>query len=160
MTPEQLRIETLRDSIRTYYDNKADYFLREGDLANARIYHDSIIAKLGKRNISGPGEVNLRGYLAVAYAATGRIAEARAEISRAKDAARQWKQFRGDGVTPAVERRLEASVLGYAGEHEAAVRELRGLVSESSWTPRGLYHEPKLLVLRGNPAFEAFAREN
>jgi TolB-like protein/Tfp pilus assembly protein PilF len=160
MTPEQLRIETLRDSIRTYYDNKADFFLREGDIPNARIYHDSIIAKFGKRNISGPGESGLRSYLAVAYAATGRTGEARAEISRAKEAARQWRQFRRDGVTPAIDRRLEASVLGYAGETEAAVRELRGLVSESSWTARGLYHEPKMLVLRGNPAFEAFAREN
>ncbi|HEY0243667.1 MAG TPA: protein kinase [Gemmatimonadaceae bacterium] len=160
MTPEQLRIETLRDSIRTYYDNKADFFLREGNVANARIYHDSIITKLEKRNISGPGELGLRVYLAVAYAATGRIAEGRAEIARAREAGRRWKQFREDGVTPAVDRRLEASVLGYAGEHEAAMKELRGLVSESSWTPRGLYHEPKLLVLRGNPAFEAFAREN
>ena len=159
MTPEQLRIETLRDSIRTYYDNKADYFLREGDTGKSRIYHDSIIAKLGNRNISGPSELNLRGFLAVAYAATGRIAEARAEINRAKAAGRQWKQFRADGVTPSLDRRLEASVLGYAGEHEAAVRELNVLLSETAWTRRGLYYEPKLLILRGNPLFEALGRE-
>ncbi|MEO5903735.1 MAG: protein kinase, partial [Gemmatimonadaceae bacterium] len=83
MTPEQLRIETLRDSVRTYYDNKADYFLREGEATKAKAYHDSIIAKLAGRNISGPNEASLRGYLAYAYASTGRMSEARAESERA-----------------------------------------------------------------------------
>jgi serine/threonine protein kinase/tetratricopeptide (TPR) repeat protein len=160
MTPEQLRIETLGDSIRTYYDNKADYFLREGDIAKARVYHDSIIAKLVNRDISGQSEAMFRSYLAVAYAATGRIAEAKTELERATAAQRRWKQFRTDGVTPATDRRIEASVLGYAGDHEKAVAKLRDLVKESSWTSRGLYHEPKLQVLRGNASFEAFAREN
>ena len=160
MSPEHLRIETLRDSVRTYYDNKADYFLREGNLAKARIYHDSIIAKLGNRSISGPGEAQLRTYLAVAYAATGRIAEARSQLERVKAASRRWKQFQDDQVTPSIDGRMHASVLAYAGEHDAAVAVLRKLVKKSAWTPLGLYNEPKLLVLRGKRAFEAFAKEN
>ena len=160
MTPEQIRIESLADSIATYYDNKADYFLREGDIAKARVYHASIIAKLANRALAGRSEAMLRSYLAVAYAATGRIAEARAELERVTAALRRWKQFRVDGVTPATDRCIEASVLGYAGDHEKAVAQLRNLVKESAWTPRGLYHEPKLQVLRGNASFEAFAREN
>ncbi|HXG69323.1 MAG TPA: protein kinase [Gemmatimonadaceae bacterium] len=160
MTPEQLRIETLRDSVRTYYDNKADYFLREGDAAKAKAYHDSIIAKLAGRNISGPTEANMRSYLAYAYAATGRISEARAESERAIEAARRWRQFETDGVTPSRDGRIRAGILGYAGEFNAAVAELRRFLPETSWTPRGLYLEPKLLVLRGNPAFEAFAKGN
>jgi hypothetical protein len=51
-------------------------------------------------------------------------------------------------------------VLGYAREYEKAVAQLRELVKESAWTSRGLYHEPKLQVLRGNASFEAFGREN
>ena len=160
MTPEQLRIETLGDSIRTYYDNKADYFLREGDVAKARIYHDSIIAKLANRDLSGRSEAMLRSYLSFAYAATGRSAEARAELERTAAALRRWKQLRVDGVTPATDRRIEAGVLGYAREYEKAVAQLRELVKESAWTSRGLYHEPKLQVLRGKASFEAFAREN
>jgi hypothetical protein len=81
-------------------------------------------------------------------------------LERATAAQRRWKQFRADGVTPATDRRIEAGVLGYAGDHEKAVAQLRNLVKESAWTPRGLYHEPKLQVLRGNASFEAFAKEN
>lgn len=159
MTPEQLRIETLRDSVRTYYDNKADYFLREGDALKARIYHDSIIGKLANRDLSGPIEAQLRSYLAFALAATGRKDRALAELERARAAAKKWHQYMSDGVTPNTDRRIVAGVLGYSDQPEAAVRELRKIVSESGWTPSGLYHEPKLLVLRGTPQFEAFVRE-
>ncbi|MEO5903259.1 MAG: hypothetical protein ABIQ55_04540, partial [Gemmatimonadaceae bacterium] len=93
-------------------------------------------------------------------ASTGRMSEARAESERAVEAARRFKQFGKDGVTPNIDRRIRAGILGYAGEFDAAVAELRRFLPESSWTPRGLYLEPKLLVLRGRPAFEAFAKEN
>ena len=46
MTPEQLHIESLVDSIATYYDNKADFYLGKGDMPRARVYLDSIIGKL------------------------------------------------------------------------------------------------------------------
>ena len=159
MTPEQLRIETLRDSIRTYYDNKADFFLREGDPARARIYHDSIIRKLEGRNLSGPGEAQLRTYLSLAYAATGRIAESRRELERAENAARAWKQLTLEGA-PDLDQRMVAAILGYSGDYEAAVKRLRDFLKVSAWTPAGLALEPKLRVLRGNPLFEAFASGN
>ncbi len=159
MTPEQLRIETLRDSVRTYYDNKADFFLREGDAAKAKAYHDSIIAKLSGRSLSGVSEPSLRSYLAYAYASTGRVSEAKLEMQRATQAARRLNQFNPDGVTPSTDDRIMAGVLGYAGEFDAAVAALRRHLAQTPWMPRGLYMEPKLLVLRGSPAFEAFGKE-
>jgi len=159
MTPEQLRIETLRDSIRTYYDNKADFFLKEGDLTRAKIYHDSIIRKLEGRNLTGPGEMQLRTYLSFAYAVTGRTAESRRELERAGNAARKWNQLTPAGA-PDMDLRLVAAILAYTGDHEAAVKRLRDFLQISAWTPAGLALEPKLRVLRGDPLFEAFAREN
>ncbi|HUQ18626.1 MAG TPA: protein kinase [Gemmatimonadaceae bacterium] len=159
MTPEQLRIETLRDSVGTYYDNKADFFLREGDLPRARIYHDSIIRKLENRSVAGPAESRLRLYLANAYGATGQTAAARRELDRSMAAARTWKQFDPDG-SPSLDHRMVAAVYGYAGQYEEAVRQLRAFAKTSSWTPAGLALEPKLQVLRGNPLFEAFVKGN
>jgi hypothetical protein len=159
MTPEQLRIETLNDSVVTYYDNKADFFLREGDVARAGIYSDSIIRKLANRNISGPAEPRLRLYLAHAYAVTGQTQLALREVERAKTTARAWKMVDIEG-RPELDQRVIAGILGYAGQYEAAVRELRNCVRSTSWTPAGLALEPKVRALRGNPLFETFAREN
>jgi tetratricopeptide (TPR) repeat protein len=158
MTPEQIRIESLADSIATYYDNKADYFLGRGDLAKARIYHDSIIGKLAGRNLSGPGEPYVREYLAMAYAATGRHTEARVELARATDAARKMGRTRADG-TPMLNSRIVAAVLGRAGDYTGAIRQLRVLMKDDAWTRAGIAREPKLLALKGNPAYEAFLRE-
>jgi tetratricopeptide (TPR) repeat protein len=158
MTPEQVRIESLADSVATYYDNKADYFLGRGDLAKARVYHDSIIGKLAGRNLSGPGETYVREYLAMAYAGTGRIAEARMELQRGTAAAVKNGRIRPDG-TPDVNSRIVAAVLGRAGDYDGAIRELRRLMKDDAWTRAGIAREPKLLALRGNPKFEAFLRE-
>ena len=158
MTPEQVRIETLGDSVGTYYDNKADYYLARGDRAKARIYHDSIIAKLKGRDISGPGESLARLYLANAYAFSGRLNEAKQELQRATAAAVAQKQTQKDG-TPTLNRRIVAAVLGLLGDSDGAIRELRRLMKDDSWMRRGLAREPKLQVLRGKPAYEAFLRE-
>ncbi|MGK2963299.1 MAG: protein kinase domain-containing protein, partial [Gemmatimonadaceae bacterium] len=158
MTPQQLRIETLYDSVSTYHDNKADFYLRAGNLPKAKIYLDSIIGLLENRNISGPTEGDLRLYLANAYAQTGRLSEARRELDRARAAARAVNQLRNDG-TPRLNQRIVAGILGALGQHDEAVRELRSMMSESSWTRAGLAREPKLRTLRGNPLYEAFLRE-
>jgi TolB-like protein/Tfp pilus assembly protein PilF len=158
MTPEQIRIESLADSIATYYDNKADYFLARGNAAGARIYHDSIIGKLAGRNLSGPGEPYVREYLAFAYAATGRIPEAIAELDRAAIAARKVGQTNSDG-SAALNNRIVAAVMGRAGDYDRAIRELRILMKEAAWTRAGIAREPKMLALRGNPKYEAFLKE-
>lgn len=158
MTPEQLRIETLNDSIVTYYDNKADFFLREKNLAKAGVYHDSIIAKLERRRLSGPTETRLRLYLANAYALRGRVGEARQQLEAATASARRWKQFTPQG-DPDLDNRIVAVVRSSNGDNEGAVRALRELVRRSPWTPAGLALEPKLSVMKGIPVFEAFARE-
>jgi len=158
MTPEQLRIETLYDSVSTYYDNKADFFLKEGDTARAAVYADSIIAKLQGRNISGPAETRLRVYLANAYGVAGHPEDAKKELERARAAAYKWKILEADG-TPTLDKRIVAAILGRAGDYEGAVRELRDYSRRTSWTPAALALEPKIRVLRGNPLIEAFARE-
>ncbi|HEX2724050.1 MAG TPA: hypothetical protein VHM24_14125, partial [Gemmatimonadaceae bacterium] len=158
MTPEQLGIETLRDSIGTYYDNKADWYLGTGDLGKARIYYDSIIAKLERRKLSGPGVPPIKLYLAHAYAVTGRLAEARRELEGAKTMARSLRQLRPDN-SPDLDPRIMAGILGSLGEYEEAIKELRNTVRYTAWTRRGLAREPKLRSLRGNPAYEAFLRE-
>ncbi len=158
MTPEQLRIETLYDSVSSYFDNKADFFLRANNLPRAKAYLDSIIGTLEGRNLSGPGEADHRIYLANAYAQTGRVAEARAELKRARDAARVAKHFRRDGE-PDLNPRIVAAVLGALGEYEEAVKELRFLMADDLWTRQGISREPKMRTLRGNPLYEAFLRE-
>ncbi len=158
MTPEQIRIETLPDSIGTYYDNKADYFLGRGELDKARVYHDSIIGKLAGRNLSGPGEPSIRLYLANAYLFTGRLAEARVELERARSAARTLRDFRPDGSLD-LNSRIVAAVLAGQGDYDGAIREVRRLLKTDSWTRAGLAREPKLRGLRGNPQYEAFLRE-
>ncbi len=158
MTPEQLRIETLYDSVSSYYDNKADFFLRANNLPKAKVYLDSIIGMLQSRNLSGPGEQDTRLYLANAYAQTGRVAEARAELQRASNAARAGKQFRRDDE-PDLNPRIVAAVLGALGEYEGAVKELRFLMVQDQWTRRGISREPKMRTLRGNPVYETFLRE-
>jgi TolB-like protein/Tfp pilus assembly protein PilF len=158
MTPEQVHIESLTDSVATYYDNKADYFLARGDTAKARVYHDSIIGKLEGRNLSGPGEAYIREYLAFAYAAKGKLPEARAELDRAAIAARKSGQTRPDG-TAALNPRTVAAIMGRLGDYDRAIRELRILVSVGQWTRAGIAREPKMLALRGNPKYEAFLKE-
>jgi tetratricopeptide (TPR) repeat protein len=158
MTPEQIRIESLADSIATYYDNKADYFLARGDAARARVYHDSIIGKLAGRNLSGPGESYVREYLAFAYSAIGRHPEALAELDRAAAAAKRSGQTRADGSAD-LNGRVVAAVAGRAGDYDRAIRELRILMKEDAWTRAGIAREPKMLALRGNPKYEAFLKE-
>jgi len=158
MTPEQLRIETLDDSVRAYYDNKADLFVTRGDARRARIYYDSIIGKLEGRTLVGGGEPSLRIFLAYAYSAIGRIADAEREHERAKAASRSSNQVREDG-SPALDRRIVAGIFANTGKPDAAVRELRLLEAESGWTRPGLAAVSKLRALRGTPSFEAFLRE-
>ena len=158
MTPDQLRIETLDDSIRTYYDNKADLFVARGEPRRARIYYDSIIGKLERRRLSGPREPHLRTFLAYAYSAVGRAADAERELERARAAAKASNQVNEDG-TPDLDHRVVAGILANNGQPDAAVRELRLLMAEGGWTRQGLAIVSKLRALRGTPAFEAFLRE-
>jgi TolB-like protein len=158
MTPEQVRIESISDSVGTYYDNKADYYLGRHDFAKAKIYHDSIIAKLEGRNLSGPAEPAIRMYLANAYAFSGNGQQARKELDRATKAAIALKQTRPDG-TPEVNGRIVAAVLASLGDYNGAVAAARRLLKDESWTRAGLAREPKLQKLRGNPAYEAFLKE-
>ena len=158
MTPEQVQIETLYDSVSTYYDNKADYFLARHDPARARIYHDSIIAKMRGRNLGGPGEASYRIYLANAFAFTGHLEDARRELDRATKAAIESNQTRPDGA-PDVNDRIVAAVRAHLGDYNGAIASLRRLLKDDSWTRAGLAREPKLQVLRGNAAYEAFLKE-
>ena len=158
MTPEQIRIESLRDSISTYYDNKLDYFLGRGDLSRARVYADSIIAKLEGRNLAGPGESYVRLFLANSYAIAGRSGEAEAELAKARRAAKANGETNLDGSLD-LDPRVIAAVLGGIGRYDEAVRELRRVVTSSAWTRAGLAREPKLKRFRGDPQLEAFLRE-
>ena len=158
MTPEQIHIETLPDSIGTYYDNKADYFVGRGELARAKVYYDSIIAKLEGRNLAGRAEPSIRLYLANAYAFNNRLPDAVREVNRAMAAARALKDFRPDGSLD-LNGRILAAVYGRLGRYDDAIREARALLKNDSWTRAGLAREPKLRGLRGNPAYEAFLRE-
>jgi hypothetical protein len=158
MTPEQVQIETLADSVGTYYDNKADYYLGRGDRARAKIYHDSIIGKLRGRNLSGPGEPANRMYLANAYAFSGQLEEARRELERSTKAAIALHQTWPDGA-PQLNGRIVAAVRGCLGDYSGAIAAARRLLTDDSWTRAGLAREPKLQVLRGNPAYEAFLKE-
>jgi tetratricopeptide (TPR) repeat protein len=158
MTPEQIHIETLPDSIGTYYDNKADYFLGRGDLGRAKVYYDSIITKLDGRNLAGPAEPSIRLFLANAYAFNNRLPDAVREVNRATAAARALKDFRPDGSLY-LNGRILAAVYGKLGRYDDAIREARALLKNDSWTRPGLAREPKLRGLRGNPAYEAFLRE-
>ena len=158
MTPEQIRIETLPDSVTTYYDNKADFFLGRGDLPRARIYHDSIIKKLEGRNLAGPSEPYMRLFLANAYAFSGRASDAMKELGRARTAAKAQSYVRPDG-TLRLNSRSVAAVLASNGQYDAAVKEARRLLTDESWTRAGLAREPKLRPLRGNPAYNAFLKE-
>ena len=158
MRPEQVRIETLYDSVSSYHDNKADYFLRVGNMPKARASLDSIVAQLEGRSLSGRIESDLRLYLANAYAQTGRTSEAARELERARSAARAAKDVRKDGV-PDLNPRIVAAVLGALGRYDEAVSELRVLAIEGGWTRAGIALEPKMRTLRGNPKYEAFLRE-
>jgi eukaryotic-like serine/threonine-protein kinase len=158
MRPEQIHIETLTDSIGTYYDNKADYFVGRGDVGRARVYYDSIITKLEGRNLSGIAEPSMRLYLANAYAFNDRIAEAKREVDRATAAAKALRDTRPDGSLN-LNSRVLAAVYGKLGRYDDAIREARALLKNDSWTRAGLAREPKLRGLRGNPAYEAFLRE-
>ncbi len=158
MRPEQLRIETLYDSVSGYFDNKADFFLRRGSLPKANVYLDSIIGQVDGRFLSGRTEPYLRLYLANAFAQTGRLQEAARELERARASARSTAQLRKDGA-PALNPRIVAAVLGALGRYDEAVSELRVLMALDSWTRAGIAREPKMRTLRGNPTYEAFLRE-
>ncbi|MEP6508968.1 MAG: protein kinase [Gemmatimonadales bacterium] len=158
MSPDQLRIETLEDSVRTYYDNKADFYLALGDASREKIYHDSIISKLEGRNLSGPGEASLRLFLANAYAFAGKLPEAQRELDRARASAKAMHQVEGDGTVD-MDHRVVAAVLARIGRQDEAIRELRSQIKNSTWTRQGLALEPKLRGLRGNKAFEDFLKE-
>jgi hypothetical protein len=158
MTPEQLRIETVYDSVSSYLDNKADYHLGAGNLPQAKIYLDSIISTLDGRFLSRVAEADLRLYLANAFAQTGRLQQAARELERSRSAARSAGQLRPDG-SPDLNPRIVAAVLGALGQYDEAIRELRVLLTQGSWTRAGIAREPKMRTLRGNPAYEAFLRE-
>jgi TolB-like protein len=158
MKPEQLRIETLYDSVSSYHDNKADYFLRIGNEAKARASLDSIIVQMEGRNLAGQLEGDLRMYLANAYAQTGRLTEAARELDRARNAALAARSVWLDG-TPNLNPRVVAAILGALGRHDEAISQLRILIREGQWTRAGIALEPKMRTLRGNPKYEAFLRE-
>jgi TolB-like protein/Flp pilus assembly protein TadD len=158
MTPEQLHIESLVDSVATYYDNKADFYLGKGDMARARVYLDSIIGKLEGRNLAGPSEAYLRIYLSHSYAATGKGQLALAELERAKAAAIAAGNVRRDG-SPNVDGRIAAAIFGGSGKHREAIEELRRFVELRAWTRAGLAQEPKLKRFVGLPEWRAFFRE-
>ena len=117
-----------------------------------------LIGKLEGRNLSGPGEPYVREYLAMAYAATGNMVAARAELARAAAAAKREGMTRQNG-DPDLNGRIVAAVMARAGDYDAAIRELRILIEEDAWTRAGIAREPKLLALRGNPKYEAFLKE-
>ena len=158
MTPEQLHIESLIDSVATYYDNKADFYLGKGDMPRARIYFDSIIGKLEGRNLGGPSESYIRLYLAHSYAATGRAQLAEAELERVKVAARAAGEVRRDGELE-IDGRVAAAILGGAGKHAEAVAELRKFMGYGGWTRAGLAQEPKLKRFVSVPEWRGFFRE-
>jgi serine/threonine-protein kinase len=158
MKPEQLRIETLYDSVSSYHDNKADYFFRVGNIPKARASLDSIIDQMEGRTLSGRLEADLRMYLANAYAQTGRLPEAARELDRARSAARASKILNRDG-SPDLNPRVVAAILGALGRPDEAVEQLRRLIGAGQWTRAGIALEPKMRTLRGNPKYEAFLRE-
>ena len=158
MTPEQLHIESLVDSVAGYYDNKSDYYLGKGDLPRARVYLDSIVMKLEGRHLVGPSENYVRMYLAHAYAVTGQGAKAEAELQRASTAAVRSGAVLKDGA-PDNDGRITAAVYGAAGKHAEAISALRGVLKTTPWTRAGLAQEPKLKRFVSVPQWRAFFRE-
>ena len=157
MTPEQLGLTTLSDSVQDYYDTKADIRIAQGDEGRARAYYDSIRTKLSRRTLSGPRLYALAGYLALAQSATGDTAAGRRTLTSLVASARQVAT-RSD-LRDVLEPRVMAAIYGRLGEPEEAVPWLEaGLRAPVRWTARGYANEPKTKVLRGSPAFERFLR--
>ena len=147
---------TLADSV-NYYDTKMDVLLRQGNAPRARVYADSMRRIIAGRALSGGGEAGLLSELAFAHAALGDTAAARRAITRAVALARATAapadsfNVLGVGV---------AGTYARLGEPETAVRWLatRFVSGTIAITAQGLRVAPKLLVLRGTPAFERFLR--
>jgi TolB-like protein len=149
VTPEQIRIETLVDSIASYYDNKADLYTYLRQPERMRAYKDSIRLKLEGRLLTGNYEPLLRLYLADAFGALQRPVDARRQLANAQAAAARL------GTEGALDLRVYAGVLGRLGDPDSAVAVLERLLREpQGWTAGGLAIEPKLYSLHGNPRFE------
>jgi len=133
-------------------------FVNRRDLAKARVYYDSIIAKLEKRDFSGlPGPV-LNMYLAYAYSSVNRQGDALRELHLAETKAKKLGLVRPDG-SPRLGRGIWAGVLANTGQYHAAVWQLRQLIAEGQWTRAGVAPLARFRALRGNAEFEAFLRE-
>jgi eukaryotic-like serine/threonine-protein kinase len=152
LTPADLRLETLFDSVDSYYDSKADLYTYLRQPARVRAYEDSIRLKLEGRTLAGPKESVLRIYLAGAYGALGRMADGR-RVLEAADAAE-----RRQGIAPwglAGSLRYRAGTLARLGEADSAIAALSQVLTlPLGWTARGLAIDPKFYALHGNPRFE------
>ena len=160
----ELDAATLSDSV-NFYDTKADVVLRLGELARSRVYSDSVRRLLAGRPLTGPQESGLLQSLAFAQANLADTAAARRTLGRAIALARMqpWMQppAHGDSLpVPGVDVITAAATYARLGETETAVRWIEAGYATSSggWTARAYAIEPKLLVLRGTPAFERFLR--
>jgi TolB-like protein len=149
----------LADTVVAYYGAKADAFARLGNDAAARAQYDSIRAMLSGRTLSGFFEAGMLFRLAHAQAVLGQMAPARETMDRAFRVARS-SSARAN-LFDVVEPDVIAATYARLGEPEKAVAWLESIVKDrgASWTARGLANRPKLLLLRGTPAYERFLRD-
>jgi serine/threonine-protein kinase len=150
MSARELGVTTLIDSV-LYYDAKADVFLLRGDLAGARARHDSIRAILTGRTLGG-GQEFLLAHRAFAEAATGAEAEARRTLARVSGLARP-----GTPDMSRVNSLTVAAAYARLGDAAAAMGWLDAILAHpmGGFTARAFAIAPKLMSLRGTPAFEA-----
>ncbi len=153
LSARELGVATLFDSV-VYHDTKADVFLLRNDPVGARAHHDSLRALLGGRSLGGGMEF-LLSRRAFAEAASGANAAARRTVAAIEETARPGTpdMSRADGV-------VVAGAYARLGDVPAAMRWLEATLANpmGSYTARAFATEPKLLSLRGTPAFAQFRR--
>ena len=159
LSARDLNIGPLYNRVSFYYDLKSDVYLKLGDLERSRIYSDSIVRALEGRSLAGPQQHALLVTLAFAQANLGRTAEARETLGRAVAVARRVST-RAD-LTDVLSAATVAGIHARLGEPDAAVRWIESGVRNpfGYYTARGYGNDPKLKLLRGNPAFERLIRE-
>jgi len=149
---DRLPLEQFGADSGEYYLGKARIRRYRGDTQGAKVYFDSAATILEERSQARPNDPQLHAELSIAYAGTGRRAEAIREGRRAVEL-RPPSRDTWYGVD--MVRNL-AVVYAMLGETDSAVKQLRFLLTVPSWISlAGLRSDPTWEPIRRDPEFRA-----
>lgn len=153
---EELRLNTLADTVWWYFDAKIAASLKLADTKRAAVLADSVVQLLADRRVEGPDEAGILQVLAFAQSILKQNERAAGTLARAIAVAPSQ-----DGVSMSLvflDPVTAAATLVRIGKPDEAIKWMVSAL-DGPHTARSLAVDPRLFVFHGAPEFEAFQRK-